>query len=173
MRPSTFKNDCSPNLLPEENKMLRGCIQETSELAFCIVNISIHPLSSEMSYVTYWDNAAPFSLFSTCLLCKAAAQCEIVLHVLHSFISLNTKTRQQVLLKCENWLFKFILLYPSPLKSSPYRQNTHRLWRTDVCLDIYALELQHWGNVFTYGFWTWMASHAQVALFGGILNSYR
>lgn len=40
--------------------------------------------------------------FPLIFVCKAAAQCEIVLHVMHSFISFNMKTRQQVLLKCEN-----------------------------------------------------------------------
>lgn len=33
---------------------------------------------------------------------EAAAQCEIVLHVMHSFISFNMKTSQQVLRKCDN-----------------------------------------------------------------------
>lgn len=56
-----IQNDCSPTPLPEEDKMLRGFIQEMPQHAFCIVNISIHPLSSEMSYVTYWDNTTPFS----------------------------------------------------------------------------------------------------------------
>lgn len=33
--------------------MLRGFIQEMPQHALGIVNISIHPLSREMSYVTY------------------------------------------------------------------------------------------------------------------------
>lgn len=49
----SIQNDCSPTLLSEEDKMLRGFIQEMPQRAYCIVNISIHPLSGEMSYVTY------------------------------------------------------------------------------------------------------------------------
>lgn len=48
-----IQNDCSQTPLPEEDKMLRGFIQEMPQHAFRIVNISIHPLWSEMSYVTY------------------------------------------------------------------------------------------------------------------------
>lgn len=33
---------------------------------------------------------------------EAATQCEIVLHVMHSFIPFNVQTSQQVLRKCEN-----------------------------------------------------------------------
>lgn len=48
-----IQNDCSPNLLAEEDKMLRSFIQEMPQRAYCIVNISIHPLSGGMSHVTY------------------------------------------------------------------------------------------------------------------------
>lgn len=48
-----IQNDCSPTLLSEEDEMLRGFIQEMPQRAYCIVNISIHPLSGKMSYVTY------------------------------------------------------------------------------------------------------------------------
>lgn len=43
-----------------------------------------------------------FPYFPPVFVHEAAAQCEIALHVMHSFISFNMETSQQVLPECEN-----------------------------------------------------------------------
>lgn len=48
-----IQNDSFPTLLSGEDEILRGFIQEMPQCAYYIVIISIHPLSGEMSYVTY------------------------------------------------------------------------------------------------------------------------
>jgi len=84
-----IQNNCSLTLLPEEDTMLRGFIQEMPQRSFCIVRIPIHPLSSEMSYVTYWDNTDPFSRFPPRLCarsCSTRWNCSTCNAFIHFFL---------------------------------------------------------------------------------------
>lgn len=156
--------------------MLRGFIQEMAQCAFCIVNISIHPLSSEMSYVTYWDNTAPFSLFYPPLCawsCCTVWNCSTCNAFIHSFLREDKPTGAvkvwKLIIQVHSALPPSYTIFPLQTK------HTHTQIEEDRCelRHSHTEKLQHWGNVFTYSSWIRMACHAHVSLFGITLNSGR